>query len=73
MYFLEWNFFYFDQMSLKFVFTGKINNKPALVQVMTFRRPGSKPLSWPIGLHGPACPIPEENRYTHPLTVKVTE
>ena len=32
-------------LSLKFVPKGLINNNPALVQVMTWRRPGDKPLS----------------------------
>ena len=33
------------QISLKFVPKGPINNIPALVQVMAWRRPGDKPLS----------------------------
>ena len=33
---------------LKFVSKGPINNIPALVQIMTWRRPGDKPLSEPI-------------------------
>ena len=32
-------------ISLKFVPTGPINNIPALVQIMAWRRPGDKPLS----------------------------
>ena len=33
------------QVSLKFVPKGRINNIPALVQIMAWRRPGDKPLS----------------------------
>ena len=33
------------KMSLKFVPKGPINNIPALVQIMAWRRPGDKPLS----------------------------
>ena len=34
--------------SLKFVPKGPINNIPALVQVMAWRRPGDKPLTGPM-------------------------
>ena len=36
------------QISLKFVFRSQINNKPALVQVMAWRRTGDKPLPEPM-------------------------
>ena len=36
------------QISLKFVAKGRINNMPALVQIMAWRRPGDKPLSEPM-------------------------
>ena len=36
------------KMSLKFVPEGPINNIPALVQIMAWRRPGDKPLSEPM-------------------------
>ena len=36
--------------SLKFVRKGQINNIPALVQIMAWRRPGDKPLSEPMML-----------------------
>ena len=36
------------KISLKFVLKGSINNIPALVQIMAWRRPGDKPLSWPM-------------------------
>ena len=37
-----------NQISLKFVPKGPINNIPALVQIMAWRRPGDKPLSKPM-------------------------
>ena len=36
------------KISLKFVPKGPINNIPALVQIMDWRRPGDKPLSEPM-------------------------
>ena len=36
------------KISLKFVPRGPINNIPALVQIMAWRRPGDKPLSEPM-------------------------
>ena len=36
------------KISLKFVPMGPINNNPALVQIMAWRRPGDKPLSEPM-------------------------
>ena len=36
------------KISLKFVPKGPINNIPALVQIMVWRRPGDKPLSEPM-------------------------
>ena len=36
------------RFSLKFVLKGPINNIPALVQIMAWRRPGDKPLSEPV-------------------------
>ena len=36
------------QISLKFVPRGPIDNKPALVQVMAWRRTGDKPLPEPM-------------------------
>ena len=35
------------KISLKFVFKSAINNIPAMVQIMAWRRPGDKPLSEP--------------------------
>ena len=37
-----------NKISLKFVLKGPINNIPALVQIMAWRRPGDKPLSEPM-------------------------
>ena len=36
------------EISLKFVPTGSINNNPALLQIVAWRRPGDKPLSEPM-------------------------
>ena len=46
--FLNENFQISNRISLKFVPKGPINNKPALVQIMAWRRPGDKPLSEPM-------------------------
>ena len=40
--------FEFFKISLKFVPKGQINNIPALVQIMAWRRSGDKPLSEPM-------------------------
>ena len=48
MYFLQWKCLNSDTNSLKFVPKGPINNIPALVQKMAWRRPGNKPLSEPM-------------------------
>ena len=37
-----------EMISLQFVRKGPINNNPALVQIMAWRRPGDKPLSAPM-------------------------
>ena len=41
------------EISLKFVPKGPINNIPALVQIMAWRRPGDKPLSEPMMVNLP--------------------
>ena len=46
--FLNENVWISINISLKFVPRGPINNIPALVQVMAWRRPGHKPLSEPM-------------------------
>ena len=45
------------KISFKFVPKGQINNIPALVQIMAWRRPGDKPLSEPmvVGLQTHIC------------------
>ena len=46
--FLDENVIISAKTSLKFVTKGPINNIPALVQIMAWRRPGAKPLSEPM-------------------------
>ena len=46
--FLNENVWIPNKVSLKFIPKGPINNNPALVQVMAWRRPGDKPLSEPM-------------------------
>ena len=46
--FLNENVIILAKISLKFVREGPINNIPALVQIMAWRRPGDKPLSEPM-------------------------
>ena len=41
------------KISLKFVSQGPINNIPALVQIIAWRRPGDKPLSGPMMVRWP--------------------
>ena len=46
--FLDENVWIRIKISLKFITKGPINNIPALVQIMAWRRPGDKPLSEPM-------------------------
>ena len=46
--FLNENVWIPNKISLKFVLKGPINDIPALVQIMAWRRPGDKPLSEPM-------------------------
>ena len=46
--FLNWNLCVSIKSSLNFVPKGPINNIPALVQIMAWRRTGGKPLSEPM-------------------------
>ena len=46
--FLNENVWISIEVSLKFAPKGPINNIPALVQIMAWRRPGDKPLSEPM-------------------------
>ena len=48
MHFLESKCMNSLKISLKFVPTVRINNIPAVVQIMAWRRPGDKPLSEPM-------------------------
>ena len=48
MDFPEWNVWFSIKISLKFVPRGLFNNNPALGQIMSWRRPGDKPLYEPI-------------------------
>ena len=47
-FFLNENVRRLIKISLKFVPKGPINNNPALVEIMAWRRPGDKPLSEPM-------------------------
>ena len=51
--FLKENVWIPTKISLKFVPKGPINNIPALVQIMAWRRPGDKPLSEPMLIFAP--------------------
>ena len=51
--FLNENIWIPIKISLKFVPRGSINNIPALVQIMVWRRPGDKPLSEPMMVNLP--------------------
>ena len=46
--FLNENVWFSIKISLKFISKDPINNMPALVQIMAWRRPGDKPLSEPM-------------------------
>ena len=46
--FLNENVLISNEISLKFVPKGRINNILALIQIMAWRRPGDKPLSEPM-------------------------
>ena len=46
--FFNENIWIWIKIPLKFVPVGSMNNIPALVQIMTWRRPGDKPLSEPM-------------------------
>ena len=47
-FFMDENIWIPIKISLKFVPEGPVNNIPALVQIMAWRRPGDKPLSEPM-------------------------
>ena len=54
------------KMSLKFVPKGPIDNIPALVQIMAWRRPGDKPLSEPMMVN-----LPTHTCISRPQWVKI--
>ena len=56
------------EISLKFVLEGPINNIPALVQIMDWRRPGDRPLSEPMMVS-----LPTHVCVTRPQWFKHTE
>ena len=64
--FLNENAWILIKISLKFVPKGSINNIPALVQIMAWRRPGDKPLSEPMMVR-----IPTHICVTRPQWVKL--
>ena len=54
-------------ISLKFVPKGPINNIPALVQIMAWRRPGNKPLSEPMMVRLPTHICVTRPQWVHTL------
>ena len=48
MHFREWNFCILIKISLKFVPKGQVDNNPALIQIMAWRRIDGNPLSEPM-------------------------
>ena len=63
------------KFSLKYVRKGPIDNNPALVQIMAWRRPGDKPLSEPRmeSLLTHICVTRPQWVKIHKLTIKSTE
>ena len=59
--FMNENVWIYIKIALKFVPKGTINNIPALVQIMAWRRPGDKPLSEPMMVRLPThiCSRPQ--------------
>ena len=64
--FLTENVWIAIKIPLKFVPKGPINNNPALVQIMAWRRPGDKPLSEPMMVR-----LPMHICVTQPQWVKI--
>ena len=56
------------KISLKFVPKGPINNIPALVQIMAWRRPGNKPLSEPMMVSFPTHICVTRPPWVNPLS-----
>ena len=59
------------KISLKFVPKGPINNIPALVQIMAWRRPGDKPLSEPMMLRLPTHICVTRPQWVKPLLIHI--
>ena len=59
------------EISLKFVHNGPINNIPALVQIMAWRRPGDKPLFEPMVVRLPThiCVTRPQWVKAHPISL----
>ena len=58
------------KISLKFVPKGPINNIPALVQIMAWRRPGDKPLSEPMMVSLPTHICVTRPQWVKPISEK---
>ena len=76
--FLNENVWISLKISLKFVPKGPINNIPAMVQIMAWRRPGDKPLSEPMMVSLPthicvARPqwVKQKRNYPHVLIISL--
>ena len=78
--FLNANVWISIKISLQFVPKGTVNNIPALVQIMTWRRPGGKSLSEPMVVRLPTdiCVsrtqwVKMRSKWWHPLKPSSTE
>ena len=60
------------QISLKFVPKGSINNSPALVPIMAWRRPGDKPLSEPMVVRSPTHICVTRPQWVNRIFVNIT-
>ena len=60
------------KISLKFVPQGPINNIPALVQIIAWRRPGEKPLSGPMMVRLPTHICVTRSQWVNPMVFDVT-
>ena len=65
--FLNQNIWISLKIPLKFVPRGPINNIPALVQIMAWRRPGDKPLSEPMLVFVPTHICVTRPQWVNPL------
>ena len=60
------------KISLKFVPRGLINNIPALVQIMTWRYQGDKPLSEPMMVNLPTHICVNQSQWVSPIETVVS-